>query len=42
MNSYDRELGLDRSITRRDFLNGVSLSVVGTLLAPELQRAAAQ
>ena len=42
MNSYDRELGLDRSITRRDFLNGVSLTVVGALLAPEVQRAAAQ
>ena len=32
MNS-DRELGLDRSITRRDFLNGVSLSIVGAVLA---------
>src|SRR3989475_4466759 len=42
MNSYDRELGLDRSITRRDFLNGVSLTVVGALLAPELLRATAQ
>jgi spermidine dehydrogenase len=41
MNS-DRELGLDRLITRRDFLNGVSLSVVGAMLAPELVRAAAQ
>src|SRR5437899_3829269 len=41
MNS-DRELGLDRSITRRDFLNGVSLSIVGAVLAPELVRAAAQ
>src|SRR5206468_9088118 len=34
--------GLDRSITRRDFLNGVSLTVVGAMLAPELLRAAAQ
>src|SRR5438046_4054308 len=42
MNSYDHELGLDRSITRRDFLNGVRLTVVGALLAPGLQRAAAQ
>jgi spermidine dehydrogenase len=38
----DRELGLDRAITRRDFLNGVSLSVVGAVLAPELARAAEQ
>jgi len=42
MNAYDRELGLDRSITRRDFLNGVSLTVAGAMLAPELLRAAAQ
>lgn len=36
----DRELGMDRAITRRDFLNGVALGVGGTLaanaLAPEL------
>src|SRR5205085_5689362 len=42
MNSSDRELGLHRSITRRDFLNGVSLTVAGAMLAPELLRAAAQ
>ena len=35
----DRSLGLHRDITRRDFLNGVSLGVVGSLLAPELVRA---
>jgi spermidine dehydrogenase len=42
MNAHDRALGLDRPITRRDFLNGISLSVVGAALAPELVRAAAQ
>jgi len=30
----DRELGLDRSITRRDFLNGVGVAVTGSLLSP--------
>ncbi|HEX7138934.1 MAG TPA: FAD-dependent oxidoreductase, partial [Vicinamibacterales bacterium] len=39
MNATDRRLGMDRSITRRDFLSGVSLSVVGSMLAPELLRA---
>ncbi|HUA14356.1 MAG TPA: NAD(P)-binding protein [Verrucomicrobiae bacterium] len=29
----DRELGLDRRITRRDFLNGVSIAVGGSILA---------
>lgn len=42
MNAYDRSLGMDRSITRRDFLNGVGLSVVGSMLAPELLRATQQ
>ena len=42
MNADDRSLGLDRAITRRDFLNGVALSVVGSALAPELARAAQQ
>jgi spermidine dehydrogenase len=32
-NSRDRELGMDRKITRRDFLNGVSLAVGGSILA---------
>ncbi|MEE9230754.1 MAG: FAD/NAD(P)-binding protein, partial [Acidobacteriota bacterium] len=32
--SYDRTLGMDRSITRRDFLNGVSIAVTGSLLGP--------
>jgi spermidine dehydrogenase len=30
----DRELGMAREITRRDFLNGVAIGVGGTLLAP--------
>jgi spermidine dehydrogenase len=35
----DHELGMDRSITRRDFLNGVALTVGGTLVAPQLLNA---
>jgi spermidine dehydrogenase len=27
----DRELGMDRAITRRDFLNGVAVTVGGVL-----------
>ena len=42
MNANDRRLGLDREITRRDFLNGVAVSVAGSVLAPELLRAAQQ
>jgi len=30
--SHDRELGMDRKITRRDFLNGVALTVGASLL----------
>ena len=30
----DHELGMDRSITRRDFLNGVSVAVGGTMVRP--------
>lgn len=30
----DRELGMDRSITRRDFLNGVSLAIGTTMARP--------
>ncbi|MBI3400554.1 MAG: NAD(P)-binding protein [Acidobacteria bacterium] len=41
METTDRQLGLDRPITRRDFLNGVGLAVGGSLLAPELARALA-
>ena len=32
----DHELGMDRSITRRDFLNGVALTVGGSLIAPDV------
>ena len=39
MNVYDRALGMSSSITRRDFLNGVSLAVAGSVLAPEIVRA---
>ena len=42
MTVCDRDLGMQRAITRRDFLNGVSLGVVGSVLAPELLRAAQQ
>jgi spermidine dehydrogenase len=34
--SRDRELGMDRRITRRDFLNGVALSVGAFALPPHL------
>jgi spermidine dehydrogenase len=32
----DKELGMGREITRRDFLNGVAIGVVGTLVAGEI------
>src|SRR5580698_3680884 len=32
MNSRDRELGLDRPIKRRDFLNGVAVAIGAPLL----------
>jgi hypothetical protein len=34
MTKSDRELGMDRSITRRDFLNGMSVAVGGALVVP--------
>ena len=34
MDAYDRELGMDRKIARRDFLNGVAVAVGGSLVAP--------
>ena len=34
MSDRDRELGMDRDISRRDFLNGVSVSVGAALMAP--------
>jgi spermidine dehydrogenase len=33
MDKRDRELGMDRGITRRDFLNGVAIGVGGLLAA---------
>ena len=36
MKTSDHDLGMDRSITRRDFLNGVSLAVGGTMVRPTL------
>ncbi|HUG52141.1 MAG TPA: FAD-dependent oxidoreductase [Vicinamibacteria bacterium] len=34
MKPGDRELGMDRRITRRDFLDGMALAVGGTLIVP--------
>jgi spermidine dehydrogenase len=34
MRRTDRALGMDRAITRRDFLNGVSVAVGGTMVMP--------
>jgi len=34
MRKSDRELGMNRPITRRDFLNGVSVAVTASLVAP--------
>ncbi len=31
---HDRELGMHRDITRRNFVNGVGVAVTGSLLAP--------
>ena len=39
MTRNDRELGLNRPITRRDFLNGVSVAVGGSLLSGPVARA---
>ena len=38
-NSYDRELGMKNSITRRDFLNGVAVTIGGAIV-PEISWAA--
>lgn len=34
MNAYDRYLGMDRDMTRRDFLNGVAVALTGSVVAP--------
>ncbi|MFQ5790578.1 MAG: NAD(P)-binding protein [Acidobacteriota bacterium] len=39
MKPRDHELGMDRPITRRDFLNGMGIAVTGSLLSPALSRA---
>ncbi|MGE0463376.1 MAG: NAD(P)-binding protein [Vicinamibacterales bacterium] len=41
MSNSDRDLGMDRDITRRDFLNGVAIGVAGSMVAPALLQAAA-
>lgn len=41
MKRKDRQLGMDRDITRRDFLNGTSIAVGGLLLAAPLSQALA-
>ncbi len=35
-NGRDRDLGMHRSITRRDFVNGMGVAVTGSLIAPGL------
>ena len=37
----DRKLGMDRDITRRDFLNGVNIAVAGSMLSTPLTQALA-
>ncbi len=39
MNRRDRDLGMDRSITRRDFLNGVGVAVGTSLFSSSVARA---
>lgn len=34
MDTRDRDLGMDRRVTRRDFLNGVSVALTSSLVAP--------
>jgi hypothetical protein len=34
LNVRDRELRMDRAISRRDFLNGVDIAIPGSLVAP--------
>ena len=35
----DRQLGLDRDITRRDFLNGVTITAAGSMMSAPLTQA---
>src|SRR4029077_5537038 len=39
MDSNDRSLGMDRKITRRDFVNGVSATATGAMLLPKMGQA---
>ena len=39
MDSNDRSLGMDRKITRRDFVNGVSATAAGAMLLPKMGQA---
>src|SRR5262250_1777321 len=41
-NKRDRELGMDRSISRRDFLDGVAVTIGGAAVAVHLPLAGAQ
>jgi len=41
MKRRDRQLGMDREITRRDFLSGVNIAVTGSLLSTPLAQALA-
>ena len=41
MKMRDRKLGIDRDITRRDFLNGVHIAVPRSLLSAPLAQALA-
>ena len=34
MRGHDRDIGMDRAITRRDFLNGVGVGLTSALVAP--------
>src|ERR1700687_54227 len=40
--SYDRGLGMDRKITRRDFLDGMAMTVGGAAVAMHVPEAGAQ
>src|SRR3954468_2323489 len=41
MAAGDRELGMDRAITRRDFLNGSAVALTSALVAPSWLNASA-
>ena len=41
MNRRDKMLGMDRDITRRDFLNGASIAISGSFISSPLAAALA-